>query len=258
MERKARKEIEREEQGTNSGCFKNQNSKSKTFQLIDYLKEKYYPYETLTFSDSFPDYLWDYSDMIPDIAVLSKISGEPLAFFQLVDLGYIARTEGLDSGPVADALHLIRHTRVLYQIPYYLVVANAKKEADSEEFLFFNMINCMQERISFENYTTFATEPLSYNILISNEKNRINRRMFVRRERIIKWITLVVYCLIPTLLLTTLILDAFKIYVITKIRLCMLGLIILSVFLPTIAEISIKDFSVSFKENKKEQPKNKE
>ena len=219
--------------------------------LIEFLKEKYYPNETLVLSDSFSDYLWDYYDLIPDVVVLSEVSGNPLAFFQLVDLSVIVPASGaFMSGPIADAIHLKRHTGVLYQAPYYLVVADSTEEDDSCEFTFFNIVNCMQKRFH-EDYTKFATMPLPYNILISNEKNRINRQQFIRKERIIKWITLVFYCLIPALLLTALILDALKIYVITKLRLCMLGLIILSVLLPTIAEISIKDFSVTFKNEKK-------
>ena len=186
--------------------------------------------------------------MTPDLTVLNIDTMEPLAFFKVIEnIDDLSKEHFLD-----DAYHMNRHTKVLLHIPYYIV----SKNVSNGNLEFFNLImmlrKCNYNKISDDSRSIVLKSPYKYEILLANNRNRNYYTKIIKKDKVISLGQLAFYFLVPLSSVILLILDALKIYPLTELRLIVFGIIILSFLIPFLAQISIKDFSVSFKEDKKE------
>lgn len=217
-------------------------------QLLEYLETYNYPIECFDLHFPVTKYFKYYAKkMTPDLTVLNVDTMEPLAFFKVIDdLDNLPKENFLD-----DAYHMNKHTKILLHIPYYIVTKNVS--SGSLEFL--NLIMILRKwsynNLS-ENSRSIALKALyKYEILQANNRNRNYYTKIIKKDKLINLGQLAFYFLVPLSSVILLVLDALKIYPLTELRLIVFGIIILSFLIPFLAQISIKDFSVSFKEDKK-------
>lgn len=218
-------------------------------QLLEYLETYKYPIEYFDLHFPVSKYFKYYAKkMTPDLTVLSIDTMEPLAFFKVIkNINDLQKEHFLD-----DAYHMNRHTKILLHIPYYIVSKNGSN--DSLEF--FNLLTilrkCNYDKISDDSRSIVLKSPYKYEILQANNRNKNYHTKIIKKDKIISLGQLAFYFFVPLSSIILLILDALKIYLLTELRLIVFGIIILSFLIPFLTQISIKDFSVSFKEDKKE------
>lgn len=218
-------------------------------KLIVFLEEHNYPIESFYLHYPVSKYFKNHSKtMTPDLTILSSETSTPLAFFKIVN----NLTDILKENFFAEAVLLNKQDNLLLHTPYYIVIFN---DAHSE-FEFFNLSKLLQTNYEQNFNEHFVSKiatamPYKYEILDANEKNRVYNCKILKVDKILKIGRIAFCCIVPIILIFLLVLDALSIYVLTEFRLITVGIIIGCILIPYITQITIKDVSLFFRDDKK-------
>lgn len=218
-------------------------------KLIELLVECKFPVESLDLHFPVTKYFTYYAkSLTPDLTIVSSESLEPLAFFKIVD----NISDFVKDGFLDDAYHMNKHNPILLYTPYYIVTV----QNEQDKLRFFNVLSILNhgDLSGFSEKPDGVTSTLSpyrYEILLTNERNRLYRNRLIKKDKILRWGHIAFLLIVPVGLITLLILDAMRIYELSELRLITLGIIITCFLIPYLAQVNIKDFSLTFKNSKK-------
>lgn len=209
--------------------------------LMEDLISKGYPLDSFDLQCPVAKYFASYAkDMTPDITVLNPDTMDALAFFRVYESVDDFQKDNLYDG----AYHLNKHSNILLCRPYYVVVKN------NNQLCYFNLRSLLQSGKTLDLSSSLG-KPLNYKVLASNDVYRMAHNQLIDKAILKKIGRFLFSFAIPAISVFLLVLDGLKIYEITEIRLILLGIIIISFLIPYLAQVTIKDFSVSFKEHNK-------
>lgn len=218
-------------------------------KLIERLDVYKFPPESFDLHFPVTKYFKFYAkNMTPDLTIVSSESLEPLAFFKVVNnLRDFVKDPFLD-----DAYHLNKLSPILLYTPYYIVTV----QNEQDQLRFYNVLSILHHG----DYSGFAERPnevvatlapYRYEILLTNEQNRRYRNSLIKKDKILHWGQIAFIFIVPIGLIVLLVLDAMGIYELSELRLITLGIMITCLLIPYLAQVNIKDFSLTFKNNKK-------
>lgn len=218
-------------------------------KLIEHLNERKFPVESFDLHFPVTKYFNYYAkSLTPDLTIVSSDSMEPLAFFKIAD----NISDFVKDGFLDDAYHMNRHSPILLYTPYYIVTV----QNEQDQLRFFNVLSILHHG-DFSGFSerpdevTATSSPYRYEILLANERNRLYRNRLIKKDKILHWGQIAFMVIVPMGLIALLILDAMGIYELSELRLITLGIIIICFLIPYLAQVNIKDFSLTFKNSKK-------
>ena len=212
-------------------------------ELTKSLEKQGYPKESFDLQCPVSKYFSSYAKtMSPDLTIIDPDTLQPLAFFSIY-----SSTEEYNIDTFFDeAYHFNKHSKTLSLYPYYVVI----KVAGNLQFYNLHSLLLYGKGKSLESEIA-TSEPTDYNILQKNNEYRIVRSKIVNKSKLQKFGKIAFAVIVPLLILIYFVLDYFKIYLFTELRLIAFAMIIISIFIPYVSQISIKDFSVILKDKQK-------
>lgn len=211
-------------------------------ELITFLEEKDFPSNSFDIQCPVSKHFASYAkNMTPDLTIINPDTMQPLAFFKTYD-----SVESFEKDNLFDeAYHFNKHSNTLLIYPYYVVIKAAN------HLQFYNLRSILSYSQGKKLDTKLATsEPIKYSVLANNNDFRNTRSKIINRNKLQGFGKIAFSFIVPLAIIALLILDGLCVYPLTELRLVAFGLIILSIFIPYITQISIKDFSVTFKDKK--------
>lgn len=222
-------------------------SESVLIELMKYLEENSFPSECFDLHCPVSKYFSVYSQgMTPDLTVINPETMQPLAFFRTYDSEEDFKKDRLFD----DAYHLNRHTNALLFHPYYIVM----KSENALQFYNLHMLLRSGKHLKEE---VASHAPIRYDILRNNEFYRSTHTQLINRNKLQKLWRIAFSVIVPMLGIVMLILDQLDIFKLTELRLVVFGIIIVSFLIPYLTQVTIKDFSVTFKEKSDKNGNNK-
>lgn len=228
----------------NTRIYKKQYYSEQTLlELLRFLESKGFPDESFDIQCPVSKYFASYAEaMSPDLTIINPDTMQPIAFFRT----YASIEEYKRDKLFDEAYHLNKHSDSLLLYPYYVVIKN---EGHLQFYNLHSLIICSNGKNPDPIVAT--SEPIKFSVLQNNNNLRVVRSKLINRDKLQHFGKITLYIIVPILIITLLILDGLEIYIITELRLIALGMIILSIFIPYVSQISIKDISVIFKDKKR-------
>ena len=187
-------------------------------------------------------------DMTPDLTILNPDTMEPLAFFRVY-----GSEDNYESDKLFDAAyHLTKHSKVLSIYPYYIVFEMSSASGGEATLQFYNLNTalalCHGKKLKD---VAKVSAPMEYEILKSNSLYRTIHKQIIDRNKLQRFCQILLSVIIPVCAIVLLILDGIGVYELSDLRLVVFGIVVVSILIPYIAKVNIKDFSVTFRDNKK-------
>lgn len=218
--------------------YKNKISSERTLmELMEFLEQHNFPNECFDLYCPVSKYFSIYSEgMSPDLTIIDPYTMQALAFFRVYDSEHDFQNDNLYD----DAYHLNRHSNILLFKPYYVVIKN------KNTLQFFNLCSILTCASGKNLEPSIAiSEPIKYDILKANCYHRIAHNKVINKNKLLGFGKIVFSIVFPIISVVLLVLDALNIYELNTFRLIMYGIMIISSLIPYLAQITIKDFSVT-------------
>lgn len=211
-------------------------------ELMDYLEQHKFPLESFDLQCPVSRYFANCAEnMTPDLAIINPETMQPLAFFRTYESEDDFKRDKLFDA----AYHLNRRSNALLLRPYYIVI---KKDDSLQFFNLRTILSCTNEKTLDPRVAVY--EPVKYTVLQTNSNYKIIRSKVIDKNNLERVGKIIFSIIIPLIIVYLLILDGINIFQLTELRIIMYGFIIISLLIPYLTKITIKDFSISFKDKK--------
>lgn len=215
--------------------------------LILFLEKNGVPDTAIDFHCPVQKYFHDYSvGLSPDVSIVDTETLEPIAFFRVFeDLEDYNSERESNEQFYGDFYHYQKRAKqssILYEIPYYLVWKHEGK------LVFIDLKRTYNSPVDSSIY---LDKPLRYGLLKSNADHREIRAGRINRKNFLSVWKYAFSILVPIICVILLFLDEKKVFVLSIERLIIIGIAFVSLLIPYLAQISIKDFSIDFEKKGK-------
>lgn len=207
--------------------------------IIENLKSMDYPEKCIAVE-------WGNRYLSVDIAVLAYDLVTPLALYEL---------KTIKSGEtIKHGIQYLRKAALTMDINVKCYLAFCKDDKPYFELYDVTGIIYSNEEIDIVSVlkNMAISEPLLYKTLQNGIDGKIKKNLKEKRQKRIDRIKPVCWILIPLFIAAIVLLDAFKIYELTTIRLIAFGGLIVIILIPFYNEISLKDLTLKRKEKTNE------
>lgn len=214
-------------------------------ELIEYLEKIKFPVECFDLQCPVSKYFAPYVEgMTPDLAVINPETMQPLAFFRTYD----SEKDYLADNLYEDAYHLNKHTNELLLHPYYVVIKC------KGVLQFYNLRSLIRYGKKLDPKLSLS-KPMKYEILRTSDCYKIAHNQIINRNKLQRYGKIAFSIIVPLITIILFFLDEINIYKLTELRLIGFGIIIVSILIPYLTQVTYKDFSITFKGKNKEDKK---
>lgn len=210
-------------------------------ELMEFLEQRNFPIESFDLYCPVSKYFSSYAQgMTPDLTVIDPETMQPLAFFRTYDSPNDFEKDMLFD----EAYHLNKHTKKWLERPYYIVI----NVGDDLQFYDLRTLISHGKKLN----PKFATsEPMKYKILRANEYHKMAHNQLIDKNKLQRFGKIAFSIIVPLMAVALLVLDGLDIFVISELRLVVYGIIVVSILIPYLTQVTIKDFSVTFRDKNK-------
>lgn len=209
-----------------------------TESIVEYLRSKDYPEQCIALE-------WGGRHLFVDIAVLAHDLITPLALFEIKT---VKRPDSILRG-----INFLKKAVSTIDINVKCYLAFGK---DSEPYFELYDVTSVVYSTSTIDTTSVRNmkivEPLSYKTLQNGVDGRIKKSQHEKRQNRIDRIKPICWVILPLFIIVIVLLDAFKIYELTSLRLITFGGLIVIILIPFYNEVSLKEFTLKRKDDSNE------
>lgn len=212
--------------------------------FAEYLISHGYPKESIAFE-------WGKKNNLADIAVLDLDTNIPIAIYEIKGM----KTEENLKMSIKQLRNFNTHLK--YPVNYGVIFS----KDTTPYFEFFDVtkeINAGAEiPISDIEEHGSEKEPLNYKSRSQGIKSSVINEQNMKNNRSVDIIKIISWVIMPLIIISLLLLDAFGIFIFTSERLLIYGITVIVIFLPFIGQIRLGMYTFTLKENDNEQKEKK-
>ncbi len=224
----------------NKKVYKNEIYSEQTLiELMCFLEKNGFPIDCFDLYCPVSKYFASSAEaMTPDLTIINPKTMQPLAFFRT----YNNENDFLTDKLFNEAKRLNRCSNILLSYPYYIVI----KQSGALQFYNLRSIFCQTLSNTLDPKLVLH-EPIRFVVLQNNDYYRNIHNKIIDKNKLQRFGKIAFSVIVPLLAIILLMLDKFGTYELTNLRLIVLGTAIISILIPYLTQISIKDFSIIFK-----------
>ena len=201
--------------------------------LIDYLKRHGYPAECIVTE-------WGNNGCAIDIAIMAKDLITPIAIYEIKGLNH--------PQALIDGVKQLKRAVSMLNITTQCNLVFAKP--DAPYFEVFDVTSTVYNGKPNDGTIHSQSEPISYDNIAAGAKSKNAGKRVQRKQKQIDSMKPLCWIVLPVIIFAIILLDAFKIYSLTTLRLIIIGVLLMIVLLPFFSEISLSD-KIVFKRDEK-------